>query len=611
VEDRVLGKRYRIVEEIGRGGMAVVYKAHDETLGRTVAVKVLDRKYAQEEGFVARFRQEAQAAANLSHPNIVNIYDWGKDEDDYYIVMEYVRGTDLKVLVQQKGALNPNTAAGYGVQVCSALAVAHGYGIVHRDIKPQNLVLTRDEVVKVMDFGIARAGDSTLTQTGSVLGTAQYISPEQAQGRPVGPESDIYSLGVVLYELTTGRVPFQGDSPVTTALMQVNETPVEPSRWNERISPALEAVILRAMMKNPADRYASADEMRADLQRAQAGETVTSVLPAAAAVGYDQTSVMPAVEDEPQKRSRAWVWILVVLAILAAGLLGAWAFGLFDEAQVTVPSVVGLTEEEATVELEDAGLTVGEVTGEASDSVPEGSVISQDPQAGASVESSASVDLVVSAGRETTSVPELVGLTEEEALAAIRSSGLTLETIQREYSADVEEGLVMSQQPEAGTTVELGSSVTIVVSRGTELVEVPDVVGQSSSEASAEIQGVGLAVQTSEEFSETVARGIVIRQSPQGGVSIEAGSSVSLSISKGPDVVTVPDVVGETEADATQMVTDAGLVAVVEYVDSADDGIVIEQWPIAGADARRGDTVTLTVGKTPDDGDGGADGGGE
>jgi serine/threonine-protein kinase len=438
-----------------------------------------------------------------------------------------------------------------------------------------------------------------------VLGTAQYISPEQAQGRPVGPESDIYSLGVVLYELTTGRVPFQGDSPVTTALMQVNETPVEPSRWNERISPALEAVILRAMAKSPADRYASADEMRADLQRAQSGETVTSVLPAATAAGYDQTSVMPAVADEPGKKSRAWVWILVALALVAAGLLGAWALGYFDEARVTVPSVVGLTEEEAAVELEDAGLTVGEVAGEASDTVPEGSVISQDPRAGASVEASASVDLVVSAGKETTSVPELVGLTEEEALAAIRASGLTLETIQREYSSDVEEGLVISQQPETGTTVELGSSVTITVSRGTELVRVPDVVGKSSSEASAEIQGVGLAVQTSEEFSETVARGVVIRQSPQGGVSIDAGSSVSLAISKGPDVVTVPDVVGETEADATQAVTDAGLVASVEYVDSADDGIVIEQWPIAGADARRGDTVTLTVGKTPDSGDGG------
>jgi serine/threonine-protein kinase len=215
------------------------------------------------------------------------------------------------------------------------------------------------------------------------------------------------------------------------------------------------------------------------------------------------------------------------------------------------------------------------------------------------------VDLVVSAGKETTAVPELVGLTEEEALAAIRDSGLTLETIQREYSTDVEEGVVTSQQPEAGATVELGSSVTIVVSRGTELVEVPDVVGKQASEASAEIQGVGLAVQTSEEFSETVARGLVIRQSPQGGVSIEAGSSVSLVISKGPDVVTVPDVVDETEADAVSAVEDAGLVAAVEYVDSAEDGIVIEQWPIAGADARRGDTVTLTVGKTPDGGDGG------
>ncbi|MEN6429433.1 MAG: protein kinase, partial [Coriobacteriales bacterium] len=285
----VFGRRYRVTERIGSGGMADVYKAVDEVLGRTVAVKVLHPRYAAESNFIARFRQEASAAANLSHPSIVNIYDWGQDNGTYYIVMEYVKGTDLKTLVEQNGPLDPMRAADYAAQVCSALAVAHGYDIIHRDIKPQNIVLTPDGTLKVMDFGIARAGNTTMTQTGSVLGTAQYISPEQAQGRPLGPASDLYSLGVTLYELVTGRLPFDGDTPVAVALKQVNEEPVPPRRIRPSIPPSLEAVILRAMRKDPAERYASASEMRDDLKRVLNGGTVSA--PVATSGGYlDETS---------------------------------------------------------------------------------------------------------------------------------------------------------------------------------------------------------------------------------------------------------------------------------------------------------------------------------
>ncbi|MHB8964341.1 MAG: Stk1 family PASTA domain-containing Ser/Thr kinase [Coriobacteriia bacterium] len=299
----VFGRRYRVIERIGAGGMAEVFKAVDEVLGRTVAVKVLHPRYAAEPNFVARFRQEASAAANLSHPSIVNIYDWGQDDSTYYIVMEYVNGTDLKSLVEQHGPLDPMRAADYASQVCSALAVAHGYDIIHRDIKPHNIVLTPDGTIKVMDFGIARAGNTTMTQTGSVLGTAQYISPEQAQGRALGPASDLYSLGVTLYEMVTGRVPFDADTPVAVALKQVNEDAVPPRRVRPSIPASLEAVIMRSMRKNPAERYDSAAEMRDDLKRVISGSAVSA--PAAVAAGGfpDETSVMPAVQRAERTRA--------------------------------------------------------------------------------------------------------------------------------------------------------------------------------------------------------------------------------------------------------------------------------------------------------------------
>jgi tRNA A-37 threonylcarbamoyl transferase component Bud32 len=432
VEDRLFSRRYRVVERIGSGGMAEVFKAKDEVLGRTVALKVLHRQFADDANFVARFRQEAQAAANLSHPNIVNIYDWGRDEDDYYIVMELIRGIDLKTLVERRGSVDPFESAEYGAQVAAALNAAHGYGVVHRDIKPHNIVLTGEGTVKVTDFGIARAGDTSMTQTGSVLGTAQYISPEQAQGRPLGPQADIYSLGVVLYELTTGRVPFEGDQPITIALKQVNEEPVPPRDIDPSIPEAMEAVILRAMRKDPADRYPSADEMRRDLKRVAAGQPVETPEPR-----VDRTTVMPAAPVErpdryqeprrPSRRRRPWGWIVagvVLLALLGVG--AAYTLGGFGEEEVTVPTVVGLTSEEATATLRTAGLAPGEVTLEYSDSVAPGVVMGQDPAAGTTVPASSTVDTVVSRGVETATVPDLVDMPEADAIRALRDAGFEL-----------------------------------------------------------------------------------------------------------------------------------------------------------------------------------------
>jgi serine/threonine-protein kinase len=612
VDDPIFGRRYRVTERIGTGGMADVYKAKDEVLGRTVAVKVLHHKYAMEDGFVQRFRQEAQAAANLSHPNIVNIYDWGREDDEtYYIVMEYVRGTDLKSYIDRHGKAEPRSAANWAIQVCSALAAAHGYGVIHRDIKPHNLVLMHDETVKVMDFGIARAGDTTMTQTGSVLGTAQYVSPEQAQGRTLGPGSDLYSLGIVLYELVTGKLPFEGDSPITVALKQVNEQPRPPRELDPTIPPVLEAIIMQTLKKDPQDRYHSADEMRSDLKRFISGES----FPAAAGAPVAQTQVMPQVDGqrgehfvsggprevaEPPGRGRAWIWTAaIVVALVIAGFGIAWGMGLFEDEAYTVPSVVGMTSEEASQTIQTAGLVVGEVTERFDDDVPEGKVVSQDPPAGRTVEASSTVDFVLSSGVELIAVPDLAEMTESEAISAIRAAGLVDLPVQREHSTEVEEGLVIRQLPEAGTEVRPETEVTIVVSSGTELVRVPDITTKSLTEARGELEDAGFTVRVQEQFSETVAKDRVISQSPSGGVSVEAGSQITVTVSKGQDLVEVPDVEDMLEADAVDDLEAEGFEVDIEYSDGSPfDGIVLEQSPIAHASAPRGSTVTILVGRT-------------
>ncbi len=599
MDDTVFGRRYRATEKIGSGGMADVFKAVDDVLGRTVAVKVLHAQYATDPAFVARFRQEAQAAANLSHPGIVNIYDWGQDDDTYYIVMEYVRGTDLKALVTEKGPIDPVKAAEYGAQVAAALSVAHGYDIIHRDIKPHNIVLTPDGSIKVMDFGIARAGNTQMTQTGSVLGTAHYVSPEQAQGRPLDPRTDLYSLGVVLYELVTGRVPFEGDSPVAVALKQVNEDAVPPRQINPNIPPSLEAVIMRAMAKNPADRYASAEEMRRDLQRVSSGRMVEAMPPA------DHTSVMPAVESSsprvrsvPQKR-KVWPWIVAVALLIVIGLGAAWAFGLFDTVQkVVVPDVIGLSQEDATAALEAVELVVGDVETKYSEE-PSGTVVSQFPEPQIELEVGAAVDLSISAGQETFAIPDFSGMTETDAIAAVRQAGFEIDTIQREYNKEVADGSVIRQTPEPATQVVAGTRVTLVVSKGTELKQVPSIAGQTQGEAKTELEAAGFVVKITEEPSDKVVVGNVIRQSPEGGVSVEAGNTVTIFVSTGPDLVEVPGVNGETEPDAKKILEDAGFLVLVNYQDSPDDtdGLVLTQNPLPGAQAKAGDTITIWVGK--------------
>jgi beta-lactam-binding protein with PASTA domain/tRNA A-37 threonylcarbamoyl transferase component Bud32 len=607
VEEIVFGQRYRTIEKIGAGGMADVYKAMDEVLGRTVAIKVMHAHFAADPAFVQRFRHEAQAAANLSHPNIVNIYDWGQQTGTYYIVMEYVRGTDLKQLVAQRGRVEPLKAAEYAAQVCAALSVAHGYGIIHRDIKSHNLVLTPDGTVKVMDFGIARAVNSTMTQTGSVLGTAQYVSPEQAQGRALTPATDLYSLGIVLFELATGTLPFEGETPVTVALKHVNEPAPAARSVDPEVPPALEAIISRAMEKDVARRYASADEMRDDLLRFVQGR------PVGAAPRVGDTTVMPPVAPAtpvevrraPQRKRGigAWVWVLAVILALAAGLGAAWAFGLFST-DVQIPTAIqGMPVADAKAKLEELGLVAGNVDEKPDEAIGAGKVIATDPALGTPVPKGQIVDLTVSTGAPQVKVRDVVGLSEDEAIRALQADGFQIALpITREFNPKSDPGTVYQQDPAADARTNKGVQVRLWVSKGAEEIPVPYVVDKKKADAISELQKAGFKVKAVDKPNSDVVKGIVFDQKPAGGGTAAKGSEIVITVSSGPEMVTVPDVKTMSEADAKAKLTSVGLLVDVQPATETDPtkvGKVTGQLPAAGETALKGSTVTIQVGVAP------------
>ena len=450
---RTFNNRYKLTERVGLGGMAEVYRAEDNVLGRTVAVKVMLPQYAADPTFTKRFRQEAASAANLQSPYIVSIYDWGLDGETYYIVMEFLRGTDLKTAIKERGAINQRKAPEIGSQVAQALSVAHAGGIIHRDIKPQNIMIQPDGNIKVMDFGIARAGDAGLSQTATVLGTAHYVSPEQAQGKELTGASDIYSLGVVLYEATTGKLPFDGQDAVSVAVKQVNELPAPPSTINPNIDPALEAIIMKAMEKDPERRFKDASEMRHILNDYLAGRPVnlgddisglkTQVMGGVAPV--NGTAVMNPVggangdagrttvnkayaadaNDEGKKKSKRNVVIGVVVALLAVIGIVAAAMALGgNQEMVNVPDVSNKPIAEARSELQAAGFTIGTETEVYNPDVEAGNVVSTDPAAGVQAAKGSSVNITISKGTEQVTVPDLRGMSADEAQRVLASYGL-------------------------------------------------------------------------------------------------------------------------------------------------------------------------------------------
>jgi eukaryotic-like serine/threonine-protein kinase len=547
VSRSVLGGRYRLEASIGTGGMAEVFRGQDTTLDRQVAIKVLAPQFARDPSFVERFRREAQAAARLNHPNIVNVYDTGVDDDTNYIVMEYVEGRTLAEYLAGGGRLAPAKAAEIAEKVAEALAAAHAQGVIHRDIKPANIMVTRDGRVKVMDFGIARlvAGPDTVEQTAAVLGTAAYLSPEQAQGQTVDARSDLYSLGIVLYEMVTGSPPFTGDSAMAVAYKHVQETPLPPSSLNADVPPRLDAVVMRALAKNPANRYQSAGEFRDDLRRVIAGEEVeaTPLLPVGAGATQvisrpPPTAVLP--PTDPDEGRKAWMWVLiaaVILLILGGGayLLATSLLGNEPAAKVTVPNVVGMSFEEASAALTAKNLKVGEPVPKTTNDPP-GTVLEQKPLADTQVDEGTTVILTIAKAPRTFTVPDLTDATVDEATALLEAQSLTLGNQTPQASDTFDAGHIISQTPLPNDEVPKDTPVDVVVSTGPEVtsVTVPDVTCLSFGQAKSQLVAAGLQINddgTAPANPLCASGNKIAEQDPAAGSEVPSGTVVNVYFS--------------------------------------------------------------------------------
>jgi beta-lactam-binding protein with PASTA domain/tRNA A-37 threonylcarbamoyl transferase component Bud32 len=636
--------RYRILRKLGAGGMANVYLAEDEDLGRRVAIKILNDRYANDDLFIERFRREAKSAAGLSHPNIVSIYDRGEAEGTYYIAMEVIEGRSLKELIMTRGALPVSAAVAYARQLLEALRFAHRHGIIHRDIKPHNVLVSADERVKgheprlkVTDFGIARHGASQMTEAGSIMGTAQYLSPEQARGSPVTAASDLYSAGVVLYEMLTGKVPFTGDSAIEIAMKHVNELPKPPSQLRPEVAPELDKVVLRALAKEPEDRYQSAEEFIEDLDRIEAGlpilretsEAATALLATVPLTG-GTTQVLgdsptrvggrppsapprrpPAYppeyryDERPPKRRRVLPWLLVLALLVGAGIAGWYVFnqiqGQLEASEtVPVPLVEGLRQRQAVRLIEEAELTPN-IRRSASREVDRGFVIEQDPGPGAEIRKGGTVTILVSTGPQRVEVPRVVGKPFDEAIQTLDEAGLDWRKVDVFSSKPVNN--VVAQEPRPGERVVEGSVVTLRVSKGIETATVPDVLLQTEGSATQELRGAGFRVAVARAPSDDVGEGLVFAQNPDPLVEATKGATVQISVSTGPELVTVPDVEGSDEETARQQLENEGFAVQVEDFqtdDETQDGVVVDQDPEGGSEVDPGSQVTIFVGRFND-----------
>ncbi len=611
--ETIIDGRYRVISRLGSGGMADVYLAQDQLLGREMAVKVLHHHFAEDHEFVERFRREASSAAALSHPNIVGIFDRGEWNGTYYIAMEYVAGRSLKAIVREEGPLQAAAAIDIVVQILRAARFAHRRGVIHRDLKPHNVILDEEGRARVTDFGIARAGASDMTMTGSIMGTAQYLSPEQAQGYTVSGASDLYSIGVILYELLTGVVPFEGETAVAIAFKQVSASPRPPSELNPGIPHSLDAVVLRALAKDPAERFADADALITALQQEREalsppgsptspydGHHTSEHHPHAAAGALLLAPAALAGEyapEEPAERGRRALWW--TLALLALAGIAVLVLVLAQPAKtVTVPSVGGLSEQAAGSALRRAGLDPVPSLA-ASSTVPTGLVISQAPAAGRRVEKGSRVNVVISRGPATTALISVTGMSLREASAKLTQAGFKTAS-KRQPSSTVAAGRVISSEPSAGSEVQVGSTITLTVSSGPAPVRVPDVIGQSQSAAEATLTNAELGLGTvTQRTSTTQQPGTVLAQSPGTGSALHAGDKVNLVVAQAPKETAIPNVVGQDATAAAATLGQAGFTPKTKTETVSEQtqvGIVLSQNPAAGTNARKGATVKLTVG---------------
>lgn len=670
-----LGKRYEILGRIGSGGMADVYKGKDHKLNRFVAIKVLKSTYRSDETFIKKFLSEAQAAAGLMHPNVVNVYDVGQDRGLYYMVMELVEGITLKDYIEKKGKLSAKETISISIQMVTGIQAAHNCHIIHRDIKPQNIIISKDGKVKVTDFGIARATTSTATQavTTTVMGSVHYTSPEQARGGIVDEKSDIYSAGITMYEMITGHVPFDGDSTVTVALKHLNEVIKSPAEEVPDIPYSLECIIMKCTQKLPNKRYMSCEELLQDLKHSLVDpdgdfvvlDGVTKRMPAASQDTGRTTVVMSQDElnrmknrqnydddyddhrkdryddrrkkNEVNKDTKKIMKILmvvagVVIALLIMFLVGN-TVGVFkggkgtttqqtDSEMVKVPDVTGKTYEEAQKELNKYDLGIHKSTAP-SDTVAKGKIISQDPADGKKVKKHTTVNVVISSGEEakTTTIPNVVGMSEADAEKALQDKNLVVKKGDPVYSDNVEQGEVVSVSPSEGAEVKEGTTVTLVISKGNQPATVPKLTGKSQSDAEAALSQAGLSGNATEDYSDTVEEGVIISQDTDAGKEVSKGTTIGYVVSKGPKmtVVTVPDLSYKDKNTAEKLLKQAGLTPEYigeDYSDEYPKGQVFYQSVGSGTQVEKGTTVQYMVSKgsqpsAPDSGNSGNDSGTE
>ena len=586
----MVDNRYKVRGRIGSGGMADVYLCDDQHLGRPVALKVMHERFAADQSFVQRFEREAQAAAGLQHKNVVNVFDRGQVGSTYYIAMEYLPGRTLKDVVNAMGALDPKLAIHIGTQILAAAKFAHARGIVHRDIKPQNVMIDDEWNVKVTDFGIAHNPvDGDITQTGQMVGTAQYISPEQAQGKPVSNASDLYSVGVVLFEMLTGKVPFDGDSSVAIALQHINQPAPRPTSVNPAVPAVLDAVVVKAMAKSSVERYASAEEFSQALERAKDN--------LGAAPGKTEVRAAVAATPEKKKDNKKRNWIIagcVVGGLVLAGLLYFMLVGNKAE----VPNVVGRAVGDARAQIAEAGFK-SQVFSQVN-KAPVGEVFGQSPTGGKKAKKGSTVILNVSSGPGEVTMPDVQGLGQSEATAQIEALGLQVKVV-KEFDSDIGKGKSTRTVPDAGEKAQKGSEVELYVSKGAKQVVVPNVVGKNAEDATKALEDAGFEVSTTEADS-SEEKDQVTKQSPAAGEKADEGGRVKLTVASGQNEI--PDVLDLKQSDATAQLKDAGFnvkVKQVDVTDESDDGLVQTQNPTGGT-ADVGSTVTITVGNFTDDG---------
>ena len=685
----ILGDRYEILEKIGTGGMAEVFKGKDHKLNRYVAVKVLKEEFRDNDGFVKKFKEEAQAAAGLAHPNIVNVYDVGDENGIYYIVMELVEGITLKNYIERKGRLTIKEATSIAIQVSAGLEVAHNNHIVHRDIKPQNIIISREGKVKVTDFGIAKATTSQTT-TSSAMGSVHYASPEQARGGYVDHRSDIYSLGIVMYEMVTGRVPFDGETAVTVAVKHLQEQMVPPSKYCPEIPYSLEQIIKKCTEKSPDRRYQDIGDLMADLKQSlvdpdgdfvqmvdldEQAKTVIMTKGTTSKVKESRRVNLSKDEDEDEDDEeededseddeddeelsptveRAMtiagvvlaVIIVIIMLLLFSKVLGIGKKSNTDTSDsqqteqsadeeddsssasqgntVNMPSLLGKTYAEARTVLEELGLKIERGESEKSNQYSAGQIIAQSEESGNSVKVGTTVTVTLAAAGSTASsdgtsstgstssgttttttnskvkVPSVVGKDENAAKSAITAAGLTVGTVSEASSDTVESGLVISQSPSANSETESGGKVNIVLSSGPNKKKVTDVIGHESSRAQSELAGDGFKVEVKETYSDDMRAGLVVSTSPDRGTYVQPGSTVTITVSKGREQVTIPSVsVGMTYEEAVEALNDAGFKGIVkeatEYSASVGNGFVTRYSPSKTVDPDGTVTIYVSLG---------------